>query len=48
MYEGVETRYKAARLVPGNEYKARVKVWLHQQSTVADQLVLLVLLAPHQ
>ncbi len=24
--EGEEKRYKAARLLPGNEYKARVKV----------------------
>ena len=26
VYEGEEKRYKAARLLPGNEYKARVKV----------------------
>ena len=26
VYEGDEKRYKAARLLPGNEYTARVKV----------------------
>ena len=26
VYEGEDKRYKAARLLPGNEYKARVKV----------------------
>ena len=30
VYEGEEKRYKAARLLPGHKYKARVKVTIWQ------------------